>query len=812
MSPFPFPDCAQLATESDVEQKLILPLLKEVLGFNTEEIKTKEYLVPTDIDKGAGKKLGYYPDYLIYLGGIPVLVVEAKAPSISIDVGYREARLYAVEINKRFGEGINPVNRVLSTNGVKLVFSAWDSEKDRAEFAIDDLLEGSRHLDTLRVQCSRSVLIKHATAVKAQIFPPHHYKPLTMSGGPSRQNVTLAPNTFAADLAPLLRRFFDPDETKSSLEVIERAYCSSDEITKYNSTLEALLKDRIPQSAEFSEIKTTKKSARTVDDAIQNAISLQTDVPDPFILLVGSVGAGKSMFVERYISYLADSEIKNRTHWSVIDFNTAPDKLDNIEQWVCGQFVEGFAKRSKDAEFFSFENLKRYFAPEIAKRAQGPYKLLKGNDESEYIRRLTDDITRWSETPDILASGIIRYYAKDRHEPVVVVFDNVDKRDRDQQLRIFQSVQWFRSRNKCFTLLSLRDETYDAYRNQPPLDAFLKPFAFRITAPRFTNVVRKRLELVIAYLSSRADKTLTYTLSNGMEVVYPSTKLGQYLLSIYLSIFNPTRQIRLILEALAGRNIRRALEMFVDILTSGYLREDLVFSITEGRARNIPEWLVIRVLMRTNYLFFADSHGYVQNIFAIPENSITANNFLVPEILDFLAKNRKKKTNFNIEGYYYVKDVIEEMSAYGYLKEDVLWAMELLLQRELILADHQRTKGIQEEDYIKISASGFYHARFLSTRSEYLSNVSVDTYYSVEEIARRIVQIVSDKRNHRIERLQLLRDYLIEERRRVSSLIPRFLDNEDVSGSQISRVEKAILVAQGIDVVTPQDTQEELLT
>ena len=153
------PNREQLSTESDVEQKLILPLLKEVLGFNAEEIKTKEYLVPTDIDKGAGKKLGYYPDYVVYLAGIPVLVIEAKDPSVGVDVGYREARLYAVEINKRYREGVNPIHRVLSSNGLRLVFSPWDSEKEITEISIDDLLEGSRFIDVLRAECSRKVLM-----------------------------------------------------------------------------------------------------------------------------------------------------------------------------------------------------------------------------------------------------------------------------------------------------------------------------------------------------------------------------------------------------------------------------------------------------------------------------------------------------------------------------------------------------------------------------------------------------------------------------------------------------------------------------
>ena len=42
------PDPNSLNNESDVEQKFTFPLLKTLLGYNNEEIKTKDYLSPTD--------------------------------------------------------------------------------------------------------------------------------------------------------------------------------------------------------------------------------------------------------------------------------------------------------------------------------------------------------------------------------------------------------------------------------------------------------------------------------------------------------------------------------------------------------------------------------------------------------------------------------------------------------------------------------------------------------------------------------------------------------------------------------------------
>ena len=50
----------ELVTESDVEQKVIYPLLSggNYLAINERHIRTKEYLAPTKLDKGAEKTTG----------------------------------------------------------------------------------------------------------------------------------------------------------------------------------------------------------------------------------------------------------------------------------------------------------------------------------------------------------------------------------------------------------------------------------------------------------------------------------------------------------------------------------------------------------------------------------------------------------------------------------------------------------------------------------------------------------------------------------------------------------------------------------
>ena len=679
---------------------------------------------------------------------------------------------------------------IFATNGDRIQYGAWDSEANTVDLDLDEYLPGSKAIDNVNLTIGRTILLDWSKEIRGKLFPEGAIRPLSLIGGPSRQSESIQSNSFSSDLAPLLRRYFDPDITATSQEIIERAYCSSNELTQYNSTLESLLKDRIPKQKDVKAIETSKKHASELDGVLKGAYTERHINPDPFILLLGGVGAGKSTFVQRYFSYLIEDTIRDSIVFVVVNFNNASDSLSDIEKWICQEIIDRLVDVYGE-EFLSSENLDRYFAPDIRLLRRGPLRRLEEADPAEYAKIISTKLVEWYEDPIRLCAGIMRFYSGDKDIPVIVVFDNVDRRDREQQLKIFQTVQWFRNKNRCFSILSLRDETYDAYRNQPPLDAFLKPFAFRISPPRFINVVKKRLELVIEYLTENSNKNLEYELPNGITIQYPATKLGKYLFSIYRSIFDPSRKVSVILEAISGKNTRRALEIFTEILISGYIKEDIIFSITEGGNKGIPEWLIIRVLMRTNHRYYASDHGYIYNIFSTPDSSLTANNFLIPEILEYLARNRKNSSSYSIEGYIYIPDLFEYLSGMGYVKEDILWALEDLLEHNLISADHQRNKGINETDYIKITASGYYHIRLISSRSEYLSNVPFDTFIYNYEVAKKISQNREDSKTQAFLRTDLMDEYLKDEIAKLRSAFPVFHEkaiSPDVVSSHFSKL------------------------
>lgn len=786
-------------TESDVEQKFLYPLTFELLHFNPEEIKTKEYLAPTEIDKGAGKKLGYYPDYAIYLLGIPVLIIEAKDPSTSTETGTREASLYAHEINKRFPADINPIQFILSSNGRTIQYCKWDSEQDIKSIDLDELMPGSISLQELIFTLSRSALLPHAEKIRSKLNLSKWSRPLQLIGGTSRQNELISSNTFANDLTPILRKYFDPDETSTSDEILKRGYVTSNEVTGYESMLRSLLKERVPNQVDIPILDTTKKHAEQFDSALRKAIDQKREIPDPLLLLVGGVGAGKSMFLDRYFRYLVPDELQGTLIRIKINFNKATDQLTDVEDWICKQVCEELSAQFDD--FFDNTNIKRYFARDIQILEKGALEELKDFPEKCAELRATK-LLEWQSDERKLAFAAIKFHNQTRDVPVVVSFDNVDRRDREQQLRVFQTVQWFKAQARCMCILSLRDETFDAYRNQPPLDAFLKPFAFRITAPRFVNVVKKRLQLAIEYLGTKTNSKLTYELKNGMRIEYPATNLGRYLLALYVSVFDQSRKIGLILEAISGKDTRRGLEMFTEILRSGYFPEEMILSITEGRKRTVPEWLIIRILMRTGYRFYSSKRGYISNILDFDENGKSGNSFLAAEILEYLAQRRKKVVSYSIEGYIQTESIALDLSTLGYDREDILSCALRMLERGLVVADHQKQKSLSYNDYIKITASGYYHLRFLTTRWEYLSNIVIDTPLLGMEDAKAVSRLQEDSKTHAADRIAILTSNLNQQVSHLELATPNIRTSSHGIQSLEAHINKAISFSFGDDPET----------
>lgn len=713
------------ATEGDVETQVALPIFedKNYLFIPRINIKSKEYLAPLDIDKGRSRQSGYIPDYCIYVNSLPVCVIEVKSPSNSTEDAYVEACLYAHALNRCFGTKINPCSVAIGTNGITIRAGSWDSAPI-VDCRIEDLLPGSKILNDFRQLAMIDNLRKIADFASEKITFTGFKRPFNQDEGPALINSKVGTNTFAADLGPILTRYFTSRSQSDDIEIYDRAYIKSTELSSHDRNLDSFLKDRITLSRRSgrTELRPTNKDENQLESVVRNH-EKHRPIGGALQLMTGGVGAGKSLFARRYKEFLQTDDLKLSCHWAFLDFNDIPRNLIGGEEWVCSTFVSSLLREGAPFDPTDPSDQERIFAPNLAQR-KAYYDRMNSASSNRGDLEQARDIEQWRLDPLVLAESAARYLQGDRGECLIVVFDNVDRRDSEEQLGSFQLALWFMAKTRAMVLLQMRDVTFELHKNEPPLDTYRSGIIFHISPPRFIDVVKRRLELSLEHLSAEAPDTVSYELPSGTKISYPKTRAGEYLNAIYAEVFQRPRNVGTILEALSGRNVRQALDMFMSIITSGHMPEDLITSVARGHSSyEISEYRLIKILMRGDYRFFNNNSGFVTNIFYCDNNWKRPNNFLISEILYWIIVNRRVAGDNGHLGYFAVGHISNELEKVGFVRNDVHEGCKFALKEGLIEADTLSLIELIESDCVKATASGWAHLRILSERVEYLHAV-----------------------------------------------------------------------------------------
>lgn len=766
-------DNKEYRTESDVEQKLIYPFLthSSFLNLPPEWVRTKEYMNPTEIDKNAGRKFGYYPDYSLWISGLPFVVIEAKTPDAAIESALREARLYAGEINKRYPPNVNPIGHILACNGDQFALTQWDSEESTLIFSSADAQPGSAILEVLKSVIGRSALEDRAKRVSIHFQSRAAYSVASFMGGQGRINQQLGVNEFAEPLFPALTKYFGATSEETPDEVVDRAYVTSDELGRYEGVLETYLKDRSSHIAgnQLKPIETTKSQATGISSEVQK-FAHNPNFYSRVQLIVGAVGAGKSTFIRRYYRKFMSKEVKEKTLWAFLNFNVLPPNED-LRNWVASQFIESLSEIN-NVNVYDLEKIEKIFSHEMKRFDNGPNKNLKKLDVIEFEKRRANYLSELTHDPVEMSKCLARHFSGERGLGIVVAFDNVDKRTRDLQLNIFESAQWFKNLTRALVLVNLRDSTFEAHRDEPPLDAFVNAINFYIRPPRFAQVIRKRLELMLESLPDEVAPNQEYNLSSGYRIKYPATRLGEFLMTIYLSLFDQRSvKVASALEALVAKDVRRALGMFADILVSPHIpTSQITGAMLTGGSHRIQEFRIIRSLMRQRYRFYNSKSSYIRNVMDLNSDHNRPSNLLYSDILEYLIRNRKTKMDFFQEGYSTISALKMRMGMGGYDEEDTFSAISTLVSWGLVEPESHLIDGLSDDDAVRVHATGFIHMRFFVERLEYLVSVTTDMRFVSRGAAEEIGEIWASHgdaaeipRSGKIKILDKLKSYIEQE-------------------------------------------------
>lgn len=734
-----FIDPALLTNESDVEQKIVFKLLTNEeptgLGYSSFNVYTKLNLRKLDIDKGGKSKL-YYPDYIAIVDGFPLVVVEVKRPNEDLVEAYREARLYALEINSLYPSELNPCKLIISTDGTKLFAGSWDDKNPKYILGINDWVssnnEFGKFIDEFCARKQISTSLKLKTILRTNVV---YKKPVNLLGGKDIQNAQRQ-NTFGETISISYRHLFNPNDETERADIVKNAYVKVDKHLSHVDPIDRLIRKKISPSLNHATEITDNKNPVEILSKLGNAHNYNNQL----LLLIGSVGSGKTTF----ISYLKEVGISKSTleklTWIRVDLNNAPVNKTDIYTWLKTSIIDILIEENNEVDVNDLKVIKDIFSAELANFDK--LASLLGKDSEIYNIKLFDEISKWKEDLDLRVKNFINYFIHKRGKEFIIVLDNCDKRNLEEQLLMFEVANWLKDSFKCIVFLPLRETTFDHFRNEKPLDTVIKDLTFRINPPSLEKVIYNRIKYA-GRLDKKGDKGNYYQLPNGFNVHYPSSDELNYLKSILKSLFQ-NKFFKRLISGLAGRDVRKGIEIFLDFCKSGHITETDIMQMKFSQGDYpLPNHIISRVFLRGNREYYSDSDTRIKNLFYSEPSDKFPDPFLRVVILDWLNERRRIKGTSGIPGFYKVEELLIGLSILGHNVENILSELRVMAKNSMIITESQNDEVIEIDELISINSTGYIHLELL-TSIDYLSSCAEDVWFSKATVATQIAKRINN--------------------------------------------------------------------
>ena len=737
-----FIDKKFLINESDVEQKVVWPLLTnsepDGLAFNETHIQTKLNLKKLKIDKGQNLKV-YYPDYLVLIEGLPHIVIEVKKPNEDLKEAFREARLYALEVNALYQQELNPCKLIIACDGTKLIAGSWDSATPNYEIEISSWVSTDSEFSAfIELFCYRQIQKSSQEIRKTLRTNVKFIKPTHLLGGKYIRNQQIN-NTFGESISIQNRHLFNPSNESERTDIVKNAYVKVKKHLSHVNPIERLIQKKINPS--------TRDSIEILDNTIPKEIFSKLHnakyYNNQILLLVGSVGSGKSTFTTYLKEVAIDESLNSKLTWLWLDLNQAPVNSKEIYQWLKESICINLKDSLPDFDPEKIESIQDIYSTEIHSFNKVALELFPLKSD-KYKEKLFDKIQELQANIDKKLEAYIEFFVHRKGKELIIVLDNCDKRNLEEQLLMFEVASWLKENTSSIVFLPLRETTFDHFRHQKPLDTVIKDLIFRINPPSLKQVIYSRIKYANR-LSEQSEKNY-YLLPNGIKVTYPSKDELSYLKSILNSLFQNNFFKKLII-GIAGRDIRKGIEIFLDFCKSGHINEGYILQMIQSKGDySLPNHIVSRVFIRGNRLYYSDSDTKVKNLFYSDPSDKLPDPFVRIAILSWLKKGNRIKGPSGIIGFHSVSSLIKDLTILGHSIDRLYEELKTLIKSSLIISESQDSNKLENNELISINSPGLVHLDLLDN-IDYLSSCSEDVWYKKDEIAKNISERISGNSN-----------------------------------------------------------------
>lgn len=741
------------SNEANTRLHIIDQLLQSVLGWPNIEIDAERHW------------RGKYSDF--ELGAPPALLVEAKREGAQFEIpaGCRDTLPIndLAELSSDIKDAIDQAMTYAQSRGIGL--AAITNGHQLAAFVAsrqDGVAPHNGRALIFRsltdMVCRFSELWQALSAVGVRqgfletrlsatvLIPPPSKLSASILGYPGYKNR----NPAAADLQILGGLFLEDITREPEFEhkFLEETYCSSGALSQYALVSKDILRARYSQAFEQDSAVTAEPAVgkKGVNPRLTSDIFAAALRRRP-VLLVGDVGAGKSMFIRHLIKIDAEEEFK-KSIVLYLDFGSKPAIATEIQSYVAGeikrQLLELYSIDIDDKKF-----VKGTYHSELKRFENGIFGDLKTENPSEYAAKQRELLAGYMDDDDGHLRRSFEHIRNGRRKQIVVFLDNVDQRLPPFQEEVFLIAQAFAEHWPATVFVSLRPETFAKSRDSGTLSAY-QPRVFTIEPPRVDRVLSRRIRFALRTLENSGSFR-----SLPENVSFRSDSLLSYLHVLERALPEGANDSDIVemIDNMSGGNLRKALDFVSSFIGSGHVDSRKIIDIERKSSYTLPLHEFLRAVMFGDKSYYDPATSPIPNVLDIA-SADGKEHFLVSLIVGYVEAFGQSGER---KGYAPRADIMDACRKIGFHPVQVQNALARSLDAGLIATP----SGIEGADSIRVTTRGAYATKRLLRMFSYLDAVVTDTPIT-DDATRRAIRDVSSI-DERVARCRKFAQYLDRE-------------------------------------------------
>jgi acetolactate synthase small subunit len=466
------------------------------------------------------------------------------------------------------------------------------------------------------------------------------------------------------------------------------------------------------------------------------------------IVLLGDVGTGKSTMLRRIIEEERHATLRPLISIHVdLGVDTVSER--NMREVLATRIADVLReKHHTDIDAAGF--VRAVYHPELQHMALGIEGELRQIDEVAYkrleieeLRKLKD--TRVEHVRRSLAHLVASYEAA-KAPRIVLILDNADQRQPDVQREAFMTAQAVAAKWPVAVILAMRPDTFHASRRSGVLAAYHAQ-AFAVTAPAIRRVLERRL----AFAMRLATGELVLPSLKQVRVNIPT--LAGVIAQVKRSV-SEVGQVRDLIEAIASGNVRVALEVLIDLVTSPHISPEWMLEKAKSSPAPLRLHHALQAVALRDKVYYTPSGSRIANLFAVSTRE-GREHFVLPLLISWIASTSAQAS----AGFVATPTIYSTLQSLGFTRRQIAQALDRALEFSLLETGTREPSpaGLPPLGY-RAREVGLFHVRELVTHFLYVDLVLVDTPI-LDDTIRSLIQDVKAM-DERLDRAERFREYL----------------------------------------------------